>query len=112
MSKPRYTIGSVSGYSTDKDSRWATVWYVYDRLNGYAIVREFKSNKHTAEDKAKKLAAAMNAEHESGQAAFARCRHGHLLDALNLYVYPGGKRDCLRCIEERHQRRRARKAAA
>jgi hypothetical protein len=40
MNPPRYTLGSVTGY-TDDGRHPATIWYIHDRLHCYRIIREF-----------------------------------------------------------------------
>lgn len=59
MKTPRYTVGSVSGFSGHggENSKWATIWYVHDSAYGYRVLRDFIGR--NAERNARELAAVL-----------------------------------------------------
>jgi hypothetical protein len=130
MNKPRYTVGSVTGYSTGAaiSSHPATLWYVHDSAYSYRVVQEFIGIR--AEKRALELAQRLNdgkgmpkrrkrrglrpirrllppPPMDAWRASLAtHCRNGHkYTDKNTLWVRAtrGTQRDCRICKEARRK---------
>lgn len=129
--KPRYTVGSVTGYPITPAAGKigstrppVTIWYVHDSAYCYRVVRVFKQR--NPEERARAFAAELNAppavphpeakpptQKRSEWAPDPRwkkksaqvCRNGHPVNWLNTLITPSGIRRCRVCRTEREQRR-------